>query len=56
MINKEEARINNELFKKDFKIQTPSVMYKALHETNDKKESELVDIFDSGLKNLKRRN
>ena len=37
MINKEEARINNELFEKHFTFQTPSVMYKVLDKTNDKK-------------------
>ena len=37
MINKEEARINNELFEKHFKAKTPRVMYKVLYKTNDKK-------------------
>ena len=37
MINKEEARINNELFEKHFKAETPRVMYKVLYKTNDKK-------------------
>ena len=55
MINKKEAHINNELFKKHFKVQTPSFMYRVLYETNDKaKNSELVDIFNSGLKDLKK--
>ena len=54
MINKEDAHVNNELFKKHFKVETPSLMYKVLHKTNDKeKNSELVNIFNSGLKDLK---
>ena len=48
MINKEEEHINNELFKKHFKVQTPGLMYRVLYKTNDKeKNSELVDIFKS---------
>ena len=54
MINKEKAPINNELFKKHFQVQKPIVMYKVLRETKDKeKNSKLVDIFNSGLKDLK---
>ena len=54
MINKEDAHVNNELFKKHFKVETPSLMYKVLHKTNDKeKNSELVNIFNSGLEDLK---
>ena len=54
MINKEDAHVNNELFKKHFKPKTPSLMYKVLHKTNDKeKNSELVNIFNSGLEDLK---
>ena len=54
MINKEKPHINNELFRKPFRVQDPSVMYKVLYETNDKeKNSKLVDIFNSGLKDLK---
>ena len=54
LINKEEARISNEVFKKHFKVQKPSVMFKVLYETNDKeKNSKLVDIFNSRLKDLK---
>ena len=53
MINKERAPINNELFKKYFKVQKTIVMYKVLYETNNKeKNSKLVNIFNSGLKNL----
>ena len=54
MINKEKPHINNELFRKPFRVQDPSVMYKVLYETNDKeKNSKLVDIFNSELKDLK---
>ena len=54
MINKEDAHVNNELFKKHFKVETPSLMYKVLRKTNDKeKNSELVNIFNSGLEDLK---
>ena len=53
MINRERAPINNELFKKHFKVQKPIVMYKVLYETNNKeKNSKLVNIFNSGLKDL----
>ena len=53
MNNKERAPINNELFKKYFKVQKTIVMYKVLYETNNKeKNSKLVNIFNSGLKNL----
>ena len=53
MINKERVPINNELFKKHFKVQKPIIMYKVLYETNDKeKNNKFVDIFNSGLKDL----
>ena len=53
MINREETPINNELFKKHFKVQKPILMYKVLYETNDKeKNNKLVDLFNSGLKDL----
>ena len=38
MINKEEARINNEIFKKHFEVETPSVIYNVLYETKDKEK------------------
>ena len=55
IINKEGLPINNELFKKHFKLEKPILMYKVLNETtNDKeKNSKLVNIFNSGLKDLK---
>ena len=53
MINKERAPIINELFKKHFKVQKLIVVYKVLYEANNKeKNSKLVNIFNSGLKNL----
>ena len=39
-------------WKNIFKVQEPIIMYKVLYETNDKKNSKLVDIFNSGLKDL----
>ena len=38
MINKEDTHVSNELFKKHFKVETPSLMYEVLHKTNDKKK------------------
>ena len=54
MINRERVPINTELFKKHFKVQKPIVMYKVLYKTNnkEKKNSELVSIFNSGLEDL----
>ena len=49
MINKERVPIKNELFKKNFKVQKPIIIYKVLYETND---SKLLDIVNSGLKQL----
>ena len=55
MINKEDAHVNNELFKKHFNFETPSLMYKVLRKTNDEeKNSELINIFNSGLEDLKK--
>ena len=55
MINRERAPINNELFKKHFKIQKPIDMYKVLRGTKDKeKNSKLVNMFNSALKDLKK--
>ena len=53
MINKEKLPRNNEFFKKHFKFQNPIVLYKVLYERSDKeKNSKLVNIFNSGLKDL----
>ena len=38
IINKEGLPINNELFKKHFKLEKPILMYKVLYETNNDKE------------------
>ena len=40
------------MFTKHFKVQELIIMYKVLHETNDKKICKLVDIFNSGLNDL----
>ena len=49
----EEIDLNEELFKKYFKIQRPSDMLMYL-KTNDKeKNNELVNMINSGLKDLK---
>ena len=46
--------INKELFTKHFKIQSPSEMFKSIYQTNDKeKNNELVNVINSGLKDLK---
>ena len=50
----QETDINEELFKKYFKIQKPSDMLMYLNKTNDKeKNNELVNVINSGLKDLK---
>ena len=56
MINREGLPINNELFKKHFKLEKPILMYKVLYETNNDKEknSKLVNIFNSGLEDLEK--
>ena len=53
-LNKEEIDLNEELFKEYFKIQKPSDMLMYLNKTNDKeKNNELVNVINSGLKDLK---
>ena len=53
-ITDEETDINKELFKKYFKTQMPSDMLVFLKRTSDtKKKNELVNLINSGLKNLK---
>ena len=50
----EEIDLNEELFKKYFKFQRPSDMLMYLNKTNDKeKNNELVNVINSGLKDLK---
>ena len=53
IINK-EIDLNEELFKKYFKIEKPIDMLMYLNKTSDKKKkNELVNMINSGLKNLK---
>ena len=52
-INKEETNINTELFKKHFNFQSASDMLKSLHKVNTNQNNELVNVFNSGLKDLK---
>ena len=56
IINKEGLPINNELFKKHFKLEKPILMYKVLYETNNdkQKKSKLVNILNSGLEDLEK--
>ena len=52
-IAEKEIDINEELFKKYFKIQKPSDMLMYLNKTNDKEENnKLVNMINSGLKDL----
>ena len=39
MFDKEDAHVNNELFRKHFKVEKPSLMYEVLRKTNDKKKT-----------------
>ena len=53
----EEENINTELFKKYFKFQRPSDILNYLNKINDKeKNSNLMNMINTGLKNLKKRN
>ena len=55
IINREELPINNELFKKHFQLESPILMHKILYDTKDKeKKSKLLNIFNSGLKDLEK--
>ena len=38
MINKEDAHVNKEIFKKCFQLESPSLRYEVLHKTNDKEK------------------
>ena len=54
-IEKELQGINYELFEKHFKFSVPTVFTKTLTETNNKKKSiALVNVINSGLKDLKK--
>ena len=49
LINKEELGINKELSKILFNFQMPSAMLKAIHDTDNKNENNiLVDAIKSG--------
>ena len=56
MINREKLHINNELFKKHFKLQKPVLTYKVSYKTNNDKEknSKLLKVFNSGLEYLEK--
>ena len=53
-ITEKETKINKELFKNYFPFQTQSALSKDLYKINDKEQnSKLVNVINSGLKNLK---
>ena len=53
-ITDEEKDINDEIFKKYFKVQRPSDMLVFLNRTNDTEmKNQLVNLINSGLKDLK---
>ena len=52
-IIKKGADINGELFTKHFNFQNSSDMLKNLYEINDKEKKKLVNVINSGLKDLK---
>ena len=53
-VNKQETNINKELFKNHFSFQAPSALLKELYKTNNKeKNNKLVNVINSGLKDLK---
>ena len=53
-ITDEETDINDEIFRKYFKVQRPSDMLMFLNKTNDTEmKNQLVNLINSGLKELK---
>ena len=55
VINKEDTHVSKEIFKKYLQLESPSLMYKVLYKTMiKKKNSKLVNIFNSGLKGLEK--
>ena len=53
-ITDEEKDINDEIFKKYFKVQRPSDMLVFLNKNNDTEmKNQLVNLINSGLKDLK---
>ena len=56
-VNKQETKINKELFKNHLSFQTPSALLKELYKTNDQEKNRLlVSVINSGLKDLKEKN
>ena len=54
-ITDEEKDINDEIFKKYFKVQRPSDMLVFLNQKNDTEgKNQLVNLINSGLKDLKK--
>ena len=54
MINKKEADINREIFRKHFSFQRPSKMLKAAYSTDDKKkDNDLINVIRSELSDSK---
>ena len=52
-VNKKEANINDEIFHRHFKFQSPSAMFKLAYKTNNKKKnSKLVNMIKSRLSDL----
>ena len=56
IFNREKLPINNELFKKHFRLEKPILMYKVLNETKNYKEknSKLFTMFNNGLEDLEK--
>ena len=55
-VNRQETKINKELFENYFSFQTPSALLKDLYKTNDKKKNRLsVSVINSGLKDIKKK-
>ena len=53
-VNKQETKINKELFKSYLSFQTPSPLLKELYKTNDQEKNRLLgSVINSGLKELK---
>ena len=53
-ITDEKTDVNNEIFRKYFKVQRPSDMLVLLNRTDDtEKNNKLVNLINSGLKDLK---
>ena len=54
LINKKEADINREIFRKHFSFQRPSKTLKAVYNTDDKKKNnDLINVIKSELSDSK---